>query len=337
MFKHLLFLICVVAISYGTGMGTLQFIENYLDSKNANTYYDTFGDEASLEKTRHLELQKRSFSSPDNFTVYGSCELEDEDIHVIFSNKNNGFQVNTIGVGGTQSIIHAMNLGAIHDNIEGKKIVFIATVNWFKEGGIKRQYFTGNFSKVKYFSFLFNPRLSDSLKKRLAKRILSVPKEKEVNYDIEKFYARLYLLENRRSGILRSIVDPFYRLYYKLSIVEDKYFAYKKLQEYRKKGLPEVIKPVLENHDWAKVKSIGGEKEKAISNNEFNIRDRAYEHMKARLLEEHRFIYPPDSPEREDFLIFLEVCKELGVRPLIVYFPNHGKIFDYYVQKFQLE
>jgi D-alanine transfer protein len=332
MFKRLLYLIFFILIYYISVFGILQVLEVYFNYKTGNTYFDSIGDETSAEKTRHLELQKRSATRSDNLLIYGSCEIEEDDISVNFTNKNNGFQVNKIGVGGAQSIIHAMSLGAFDQDITNKKIVFIETENFFKEGGIKTEYIKKNFSKIKYYSFLFNTRLSDSLKKRLAKRFIVVSNGKMIDYNLELFYAKIYSSEYKISKILSTMVHPFYYLYYKLLIVQDKYIAYQKLSEYRKKKMPEIIKPVIKEHDWASEKLLAIEKEKAISHNEFCIRDEKVDKMYARLQDIH-FKYPSDSPEREDFLILLEVCKELKVRPLIIFFPNHKRIFDYYIKK----
>ncbi len=333
MLKRLLYLISFVVVSYGTAIGTLHILELYFNFTNGNTYFDSIGDESEENKVKPLVLLKRSFSRSDNLPVFGSCELLHNDMNAIFINKNNGFQINKIGSHGHQSIIHAMNLGAFNQDITDKKIFFLSSSSWFRKSGITKYWFEASFSKIKFYSFMFNKKLSNSLKKRLARRIIAIPKKK--SYGLEIFYAKIYSNERNILNILPKIVHPLYFFCYKLLIVRDKHAAYQKLNEYRRKNIPEITKTVIKNHDWENEKLLALEKDKKVSHNDFHIEDDWYDKaIKDYHLPKYKFDIPADSLEREDFLIFLEVCQEQKVKPIIVNLPLHGKIADHFDLKF---
>ena len=336
MLRPLLYLIFFVSVSYGTALGTLQVLEAYFISQNGNTYFDSIGDEYEGNgRIKPLELVKLSFSRKDNLLVFGSCEMGKEDVNSAFLNKNNGFQVNKIGMNGANTIMNVMSLGAIDEDISGKKIVYLSSASFFRKTGITLDRFDWNFSERKFYAFMFNKNLSHSLKKRLAKRVFVLSKSKK--FLLVNFYARIFSSENKMSSVLSKLAYPIYYLRYKALIVRDEYAVYQKLNEYRQKGIPEVIQPVSKKHDWEKEKLITLEKEKKNSHNEFHVLDDFYmERVLNNQLERFKFDLSADSPEREDFLIFLEVCKELKVVPLIVNLPHHGKIADHFDLKYQI-
>jgi len=336
MLRLLLYIITFVSVSYGTALGALEILDKYLTSQNGNTYFDSIGDEYEGDgRIKPVELLKISFSREDNLLVFGSCEMGKDDVNSAFLNKNNGFQVNKIGMNGANTIINVMSLGAIDEDVAGKKIVYLSSASFFRKTGITSDRFDWNFSERKFYAFMFNDHLSHSLKKRLAKRVSLLSESR--NFLLEKFYARIFSSETKMVNVLSKLAYPLYYLRYKSLIVRDKYAVYQKLNEYRPKGIPEVIQPVKKNHDWEKEKLETLEKEKKKSHNEFNILDDFYRERVVNFqLEKFKFDLSADSPEREDFLIFLEVCKELKVVPLIVNLPHHGKLSDYFDVKYQI-
>ena len=61
-----------------------------------------------------------------------------------------------IGRGGTQSLLHAINLGAMADQIPDKKAVLILSPQWFTEEGAQPAGYSSLFSEGMFVEFLKN-------------------------------------------------------------------------------------------------------------------------------------------------------------------------------------
>ncbi|MGQ0518654.1 D-alanyl-lipoteichoic acid biosynthesis protein DltD, partial [Bacillus sp. D-CC] len=55
-----------------------------------------------------------------------------------------GFTPYLIGIGGTQSLAHILNMTSTMDELEGKKVVFVLSPQWFTKTGVSQGDFTNN-------------------------------------------------------------------------------------------------------------------------------------------------------------------------------------------------
>ena len=49
-----------------------------------------------------------------------------------------GFTPYLIGIGGTQSLAHILNMTSTMDELEGKKVVFVLSPQWFTKTGVSQ-------------------------------------------------------------------------------------------------------------------------------------------------------------------------------------------------------
>jgi D-alanine transfer protein len=124
----------IAAVSLGS-------IDAVFQTRVKNGYYDSVGDiYGNTEKNQGLILQSISAEKGDNMLLYGSSDLGTQDIPShpsnFFKGKKDGFQVNLIGRGHSQSLTHAINFGALSGDLKGKKVVFFVSPPWFENQGL---------------------------------------------------------------------------------------------------------------------------------------------------------------------------------------------------------
>jgi len=305
-------------------------------SRIAGRYYDEIGDVyGETLKNQGLSLQKESVSRQDNLLVFGSSELgsKTSPFYVVdfFSGKKDGFQVNLIGRGYSQSIIHAINIGALGQNLKDKKIIFIMSPQWFSESGLRPAEFNMNFSELQFYTFMFNKDMDSSIKLDVAKRVRKLSGA-DNEFSPVKIYCDLYTSNNILADTVLAVLMPYYKFMYYLLTIKDKIRTYDYLKKYS--GKTQVLEASSTSFDWEAEKSKAVDKgREEASSNEFLIENSYYDKYIKDNLKGYKGSYKNSSylksPEYEDFKIFLDICKSLEVKPLIISVPVHGKWYDY--------
>ena len=114
-------------------------------------YPDTLGaDPGVTEKITGETLVAAAAAEPDSLVIFGSSELKTTDICThpanFFAGKRCGFQVDLVGRGSCQSLVHALSIAGSGEALRGKKIVLITAPQSYVEGGIAPDLFMANFS-----------------------------------------------------------------------------------------------------------------------------------------------------------------------------------------------
>lgn len=116
-------LLCLAAAVLG------MFLVRLAVEKTEPSYPEALGNTLDVEKITGTCLVKEAAELPDTLTIFGSSELKTFEIPThpanFFAGKRAGFQVNLVGRGSCQSLVHAMAIGASEDSLKGKKIVLI--------------------------------------------------------------------------------------------------------------------------------------------------------------------------------------------------------------------
>ena len=73
-----------------------------------------------------------------------------------------------IGASYTQSLFHAILVGAVSPELKRKEAILLVSPSWFKEKGIEPGAFAMRFSETEYLAFLRNSEISDDVKKEVA-------------------------------------------------------------------------------------------------------------------------------------------------------------------------
>lgn len=307
----------------------IQIIDNKEAVRNHRTY----------EKFWSSETQKLVMDE-NTLPIFGSSELVSlEDPEENISNFLNSPDMNivTIGAGDFQSLSHTMELGSITESIESKKIALFLSPQWFNETGISPDSFPIRFGEENLLGFLKNEKISDTNKKYVLDRVLSLLEGSPMQYTRVERYKKAF--ENGIS-IDRIYMDVM-QCYWKL---RGKYSVFKQINE-MKQDLPIVD---LENMDYDMMLSMAERQGKeACTNNEFGIYDEYWETYVEGVYEngevEEKKEFFTESVEYEDLRCFLQVAKELDVEVILVSIPVNeewytfqGMLCDEYYKKVKM-
>lgn len=165
-------LLCLAAAVLG------MFLVRLAVEKTEPSYPEALGNTLDVEKITGTCLVKEAAELPDTLTIFGSSELKTFEIPThpanFFAGKRAGFQVNLVGRGSCQSLVHAMAIGASEDSLKGKKIVLITAPQSYVEGGIAPDLFLANFSEQQLLTLLGDEELPESTRQYVASRVQSL-------------------------------------------------------------------------------------------------------------------------------------------------------------------
>lgn len=297
----------------------------------------TIGASQSSVPFQGMILQGKTLESPDILPIYGSSEfsaVSEFQPSQLFMGKPTGFAPFLVGRGGTQNIIHALNMAALGDSLKDKKIVVILSPQWFTPEGISPAYFKQNFSPLHAYRMFFNASLSDQTKHQLIERLLAFAGA----FDEEPtLYALL------KSDKLTGQTPSFQRV--KLEVKGRLEMAALEVNDAVKTILlTQQINPVTVARNasateptlpsWLELKDKASKSGKALAqNNRFNIMNTYYSKYVQPKLAENRGsatsagLYP--SPEYQDLELFLQILKEAKAKPMFIIVPVNGLWYDY--------
>ncbi|QNB47984.1 D-alanyl-lipoteichoic acid biosynthesis protein DltD [Thermanaerosceptrum fracticalcis] len=283
-------------------------------------------------KMKGLVLQKKALASEEFLPVYGSSELTIFDHYhpsSIFAHKPSGFQPFLVGRGGSQSIIHFLNFAALGRSLEGKKLVFILSPQWFEREGIPESYFRGNFSPLYAYRFVLDEELEDEIRKAGAQRLLEFAEARK------SLVLGTLLKEAAEPGYLHPVLKQLVKslAYLKLFILEktDEFrSAYLLLSRGEEREGPRTVTGSF----WPELlKKAEAEGAQACSNNDFGINDDYFRrHFQGKLESLKGYaqsVTYAESVEFADFTLVLKLLKERKADPLFVMVPVNGYWYDY--------
>ena len=261
-----------------------------------------------------------------SMVIGGSSELATMhiDTHPINLLGKNGYDMQTmlIGTGHYQSLMHAITIGAIEQSMARRKAVLIISAQWFAPEGIDSGAFSGQFSKKMYELCMANPHLSDELKQRIARRT-------EALYPAKGYAWDAYLAQTGHGNPLFMMESGVDRFLAQLRF-DTKMMSYKPPKD---EGFLPPEKPVA-GMDWAALEQSAQDAGAlACTNNEFGISDAYYNEYigedVARFAGYNSDLDYSQSPEYDDLGLYLDVCSEAGIEPMIVLVPMNGAWEDY--------
>ena len=305
-------------------------------------YADNLGNDNHNEKLYGLELLKASAAREDNIIIYGSSELRTFDISThpvnFFADKRDGFQVNIIGRGSCQSIIHALSVAASGDALSGKKVVLITSPQSYVKEGITPDMFLANFSKQHFLTIMGDRSVSESVKARLSLRTEELLEEYKAEfgsyggYEDVLLYTRLYNSGNFAAKAALTLLKPGYALQNYLLGLRDLADAAALIRsEGDTDGNASGSKGVI---DWAAEQVAATNAAKPMTdNNDFGMLKDYYNRYigsKLKLQEgKEKNLSYSESEEYDDLRLLLDVCKEKELEIMFVHVPLHGQWSDY--------
>ena len=272
----------------------------------------------------------------------GSSELSTigESTHPVqfYKDGQHEFDLVLLGQGYTQCLNQAISLAALAPSMENKQVVLILSAQWFTEDHIDPGAFASVFRINMYREMLRNPDLSDQLKMQMIERCHEILGQDDVLTERLKVQEQLYW--NHSANILEQATE----------MIRAPFLEYQRSYQVRKH-----TKDIKDDLDWEQylvdrpfeldgksATCISFEKRMevaemegraSVTNNDFGIEDDYYnEYMKDSYEErkdsevDSRFTV---SKEYDDLNLFLDVCDELGIEPMLVSVPVNGYWYDY--------
>lgn len=256
---------------------------------------------------------------PGDMMLFGSSELSTpanlvpEIPAVVFGRNPYGVELSCIGEAYDQSLWHALAAGAYAPRLGNRKVAIIVSPSWFVDGGLDDSLFQTRFSYPLYRAFMDNASISDACKDYVQKRL----REQGIDDTVVRAGAR--------GDALAWINDAAYAFADDLRLRSS-------LGEAADAGIERDTRPVAVP-DFAQWRTHAIEDAKERSTNEWGFDDDFYENnvgvykdqIKDRLAGETF----SDTPEYDDFGLFLRVCQESGLEPLVIVAPISGDYYDW--------
>ncbi|WP_054950931.1 D-alanyl-lipoteichoic acid biosynthesis protein DltD [Numidum massiliense] len=260
--------------------------------------------------------------------IYGSSELSRLDPYHpsnYFYKYPAGFTPFLIGRGGSQSLIHYLNIASVGDALQGKKVVVILSPQWFKPKGITENHFAANFSKLHAYRFLRNEKIDEKAKANVAKRLLKFKtvKEDSLLTTVLNSYAKKGEGAQWQTAAAKSLLNM------QISLLEKK-DAVNTLLRVRSKNL-KARNTLKENLSWKELtRDAETYGRKHSRNNQWGIEARYYKKHKQKI-ERRTFKNNASyakSPEYKDLQLMLDLFKALNVDALFISIPVNGPWYD---------
>lgn len=325
--RKLLPLLTAAVLSAVTLIGAALFLNAAVARKQDSLIY--FNNDS---RNFCAEAMRAVLGMEGAFPVFGSSELNaTDDIaypRALFQYGNSDFNMVMIGRGSMQSLYHTVNIGALEELLPERKAALILSPQWFTQKGAVSSVYSSRFSERMYARFIKNREISGELRAAVSRRVRELLEADPPQQARVEIYERLYLQHslNPVDWLGQGIYDWFM----------DEKAEFELLRLAQDLNVSFDGEPVrAEDIDFAGLLEKAAQAgEKACTNNDFGVYNGYYNQYIADKLEEKRNSYQEGdgysvSPEYDDLTLFLRVCGETGVEPLVISVPVNGRWYDW--------
>ena len=305
-----------------------------------NSFYELFITKNKLNNTaaslspktfQGVLLQEKMLKDPKYLPIFGSSELARRDtFHPsrFFMDEKKEFTPYLIGRGGSQSLVHFLDLAAVQDELKNRKIVFVLSPQWFIPSGIDNKHFSPNYSALQAYSFVLSNNIDPKIKKQAANRLLHLSIIKKDPLLVTQLKA--LSTDNKAIKLEATLEKPVAYTY--LKVLEKKDFFETVLNNPGKRY--NLKKSKYEHACWNKDIQVADQMGKQASKtNQFGILDSYYKkHIGHRLLSLKDYKRNSSygvSPEYGDLQMVLDILKKQHTQALFVSVPVNGPWYDY--------
>lgn len=301
----------------------IPYLDNYYKVSDNSVRYSI-----SPEKYKSTDIIKANLDQ-NTLVLFGSSELaitnhKEYSFNKVFNTKD--FHIMQLGSGSDQNIIHASLLGSLGDAVPKKRIAIVESMQWFEEKDQNRKAFEGRISKEAAYNALNNEALTQETKTKLINRIISLSSDNQSLKETFERYKRV-LVDKNPIGLDEWLI--------KVDLLRYNYILKNKFANDKKSlGTKKVNSELASEINWEQRTSDAvKDAEKKTKNNPFGMDDDAFNMNYSKRVESakdsKKDINLLDSEEYEDFKLFLEIAKELGIEAKIILFPVNGKWYDH--------
>lgn len=255
----------------------------------------------------------------DDLLLFGSSELSTppslvpEVPAVVFGQNAYGFQLATIGEAYNQSLWHAIAAGAYAPSVPNRKVSIIVSPSWFFDGGLDNSLFKTRFSYPLYRQFMANSSISAESRAYVYERLL------------QQGIDEVTIRAGAGSDPLAYVNDTVFAAMSDLHIRNQ-------LRSLDGFGL-NPITGAAHVPNFERWRQHALEDAQNLSHNEWGFDDAFYEdnvgvykdQIQGRLTGETF----SQTPEYDDFGLFLRICQETGLEPLVIICPLSGDYYDW--------
>ena len=317
------FLALLLALTSAVGLHFLAESRIHVDS---NAFASWSGD--GKFQAREAILQNLT---EDTILTFGSSEFQHgvkTPYHPAKVFQNTKFQMMLIGAGFYQSLSHAITLASLGDEVQKKEAILFLSPQWFRKSGVQPEAFASRFSDSHYIAMLKNKHLSPKVKDYMIRRsqeLLSV--DPSMQNRIAQYNRILYtgdasLFDRVNYRIFTRFMEEKELQTTMMQLIKDR--IVRKSSGSKTSDTPDFVSLIDQS-----IK----DGDKHNQGNPFYMDDNVYKRLirpslKKKKNQSVNGSYST-SPEYEDLSCFLDVCEDLGIRPMLVMLPVNGYWYDY--------
>ena len=294
-------------------------------------YPDSLGDaHEETQKITGQYLVSEAAKQGNTVTIYGSSELKTTDIRThpanFFADQRAGFQVNLVGRGSCQSLVHALSIAASGDSLTGQKVVLITAPQSYVADGIAPDLFMANFSEQQVLTMLDDDSVPQEIKDYLSARVQTLIHTYNIENgtSLQAYTAAGLATKYGNPAVLR----PYTVLSRWLLDTRDLAVSRRIMGDY---------KDVIPHHvpiDWkAEEEAALEQATEMVTNNDYFMQDSYYNTYIGRKLDQQagkdEGLTYDESPEYADLECLLKLCQVKDLDVLFVHVPMHGSWNDY--------
>ncbi|WP_170075012.1 D-alanyl-lipoteichoic acid biosynthesis protein DltD [Paraclostridium dentum] len=246
-----------------------------------------------------------------------------------FNTNRSKNEVITIGRAYTQSLQDTTILGSFDPSIKDKKVVLLVSMQWFMDKeGVTYHHYQTRFSPTQFYAFLNNPDISKENKVKFANRASKLLIGSE-EYKSEAVYAKLYSSDTFVSKVEKVLLAPYFEFREDTVKLKEKGMLYERLVNLPDKKALAPGNPI--NWDKEMDQAIVDAR-KRVGKNNLCIDKIYYKKNFGKNLDKVRGKYKDvnlvESKEFDDYQLTLDVCNDLGIKPVIVLIPGMDKFYN---------
>ena len=296
--------------------------------------------------------------------VMGSSELQHQKStpyhpNQIFAGQQTNLML--VGAGYYQSLFHATLVAALEPKMQNRKAVLIVAPQWFRKSGVKPEAYASRFSEENFVEMLKNPDLPDEIKKYIMKRTKKLLKVDPKTLGRVRQYERQYLGDGTEADFSTRMFQTFMKEKTR-SNVALRLTAYELFGKEAggTRGAVSAAVPIplgasngnmcaasryaQENGlaaglmvpppDFESLREAAAKDgEAGCGGNPFYVKKSYYDSYIVKVMDDVKDDGIKTgysvSPEFDDLDCFLQVCKSLEIKPLVVITPVNGYWYDW--------
>lgn len=302
-------------------------------SRQIDSLYVSGTDSFALNDNQKLKEPGTAIIEKDlknnSLIIMGSSELGSlvpENPKFMFPNTQVPHQVSLLGIGNVQNLSQGIKIAGTGMN-ENDKLAYIISPQWFLGEDMNNDAFAATFSEIRFYNMIKSTKLQQETKKKICSRVYELLYQSS-GYEDVKVFSRCYASDTIIDKAILTVLKPYYSAKEKLLSIKDKWALYQSL-----KISADVDTNEIPSHDWDSLEEIAQSKgEKVCTNNDFYIEDNYFNRYIKDNMGQNKNMYANDklqSKEIEDYELFLQICKETGVKPYIIIAGTNGRYYDY--------